>query len=65
MSAPCRLDQQHRLVEVVAHHRAELQLGSGTAGRSEANRQRAVALEKLDEHVVADAPFAVLAQVLE
>ena len=65
MPAPGRLDQQHRLLELVAHHRAKFQFDAGAAGRSVADRQRTLAIEVLDEHVVADDPLAVLAQVLE
>ena len=65
VAAPGRLDQQHRLVEVIAHHRAELELHARAAAAAVADRQPALAAQVLDEHVVADDPLAVLAEVLE
>src|SRR6185295_6072636 len=65
MPAPRGLDQDDRLVEMVAHQGAEFQFDTGSSGRAEADGERAVAIEELDEYVVADDPLVALAQMSE
>ena len=62
---PGCLDQHDRLVEVISHGMAELEFHARSTPRAVADCQRALALEELDEYVVADNPLAVLAQVRE
>src|SRR4051794_40462414 len=65
MPAPCGLDKDDGLLEVVAHEVPELQLDPRAARRAEADGERAMAIEKLDEDVVAHDPLVVLAQMRE
>ena len=65
MAAPRRLDQDHRLLETIAHQGAEFELDAGPARRTVADGQGAVPVEKLDEHVVTHDPLVVFAEVGE
>ncbi len=62
---PGGLDQQDRLVEMVSHGRSKLQFHPGTARRPIANRERAFAIQELDEHIITNDPLVVLTQMGE
>ena len=63
LATPRRLDEQHRLVVVVAHHMAELQLQPDASGGAVTDRQVAPALEVVDPHVLALDVLTVLVEM--
>jgi hypothetical protein len=50
---------------VITHHGAELQFRAGSVGRPIAEGQRAAAIEKRDEHVIAHDPVVIVPQMRE
>ena len=65
MAAPCGFHEEDGFVEVVAHHGAEFEFGSGAAWGTEAEGEGAFAFEELDEDVVALDPLVVFAEMGE
>ena len=65
VAAPCGFDEEDGFGEVVAHHGAEFEFGSGAARGTEAKGERAFAFEELDEDVVALDPLVVFAEMGE
>ncbi len=65
LASPSGLDEQHRLLEVVAHHVTKLQLQPDAPRRTVTHRQLAPAFEVVDPHVVALDVLPVLVQVSE
>ena len=65
MAAPCGFHEEDGFVEVVAHHGAEYEFGSGAAWGAEAEGEGAFAFEELDEDVVALDPLVVFAEMGE
>ena len=60
MSAPSRFDEDHGVIEMLAHRVAKFEFDPSAATRSKAGSQRAFTTEKFDEDIVSYDPlFAV------